>query len=133
MTSEMTAIIPSLVSRDLEETTEFYVDTLGFERTATWPSPAKPSWCEFSRDAIRLHFHTMSVVGQPAVPVFSGTLYFRTQDILTLAREWEREIEFLWGPETMAYGWLEFGFQDPNGYVLAVSQDAKETGPMDGW
>lgn len=133
MAQDMTAIVPSLLSGNLEETTEFYVDILGFERTATWPSPAKPSWCEFSRDAIRLHFHTMSVIGQPQVPVFSGTLYFRTQDVLTLAREWEREIEFLWGPETMAYGWLEFGFQDPNGYVIGVAQDAIETATMDSW
>lgn len=129
----MTSVVPSLLARDLELTTEFYVDTLGFERTAVWPSPAKPSWCEFSRDDIRVHYHTMSVVGQPQVPVFSGTLYFRTNDALALARAWEQEIEFLWGPETMAYGWLEFGFQDPNGYVIAVAQDAEKQAVMDQW
>lgn len=133
MASDMMAVVPSLLAKDLEQTTEFYVDILGFERTATWPSPAKPTWCEFSRDAIRLHFHTMAVIGQPHIPVFSGTLYFRTPDVLSLAREWEHQIELLWGPEKMAYGWFEFGFQDPNGYILAVAQDADDSAPMDSW
>jgi catechol 2,3-dioxygenase-like lactoylglutathione lyase family enzyme len=118
-------VIPSLKARDLAETIGYY-ERLGFRLTGAHPDAAKPSWCELSRDGARLHFHTMTHDGAPPEPVFSGTLYFRPDDVRALAQEWRGKVAFAWGPEVMTYGWREFAIRDPNGYLIAFCEETAD-------
>lgn len=118
-------VIPSLKARSLPETIAFY-QRLGFRLMAAQPSSQDANWCELARDGVRLHFHTMALEGQPAEPVLSGTLYFRSDDVRALAQEWRDAVVFAWGPEVMGYGWREFAIRDPNGYTLAFCEETDD-------
>jgi catechol 2,3-dioxygenase-like lactoylglutathione lyase family enzyme len=119
-------MVPALLVRDMAETLEFY-SRLGFTLRGCAPAPDSPTWAEVERGAVRLQFHSDPPQGTPASPVCSGTFYVYADDIPALAREFEDNVEFAWGPEVMHYGMLEFGIRDPNGYYLAFTQPAART------
>ncbi len=113
--------IPSLLVRDLEQTVEFY-GRLGFELSARWPADGPATWAEVRRDGVVVQLFTEAPKGTPDEPCLSGTLYMGVDDVRGLAAELEGRVELAWGPEEMAYGQLELGMQDPNGYFLAFAE-----------
>ena len=119
------AVIPCLRVRDLAETIAFY-GRLGFSMTGSYEQDGRMAWCEMARDEARLHFHGLDHPDMPNDPVFSGILYFRPDDVRALAEEWRGKVEFFWGPEVMRYGWREFAFRDPNGYIIAFSENTTD-------
>lgn len=121
------AVIPCLRARDLHETITFY-ERLGFVVSARHEEQGQLAWCELIRDEVRLQFHILNHPELPSAPVLSGILYFQPDDLKALAAEWENVVPFHWGPEIMAYGWLEFAFRDPNGYLIAFYQDTRSDG-----
>ena len=116
-------ITPALLVRDMRETLDFY-QRLGFHVSGSHPDGTQATWAEVRRDGAILQFHAHPPVGTPESPVFSGTLYFHPDNVLALADEFSREVEFSWGPEVMDYGMREFGIRDPNGYYLAFTEPA---------
>jgi catechol 2,3-dioxygenase-like lactoylglutathione lyase family enzyme len=118
-------LIPSLLVRDMAVTLAFY-RRLGFEPVGFMPDAENPEWAEVQRDGVTLQFYLEPPPGTPREPVFSGTLYFFSDDVRALAAAWREHVQFAWGPEEMPYGWLEFGLQDPNGYYLAFAQPLEE-------
>lgn len=118
-------VIPCLRVKSMAETMAFY-ERLGFQVTGRHEEGGQLVWCELARDAARLQCHCLDHPEMSNTPIFSGILYFRPDDVRALAAEWQDKVEFYWGPEVMRYGWLEFAFRDPNGYVIAFSQDTSE-------
>ncbi len=118
-------IIPSLLARDLEETTAFYCDRLGFERVGRYPESGPATWAALRRGDGELHFFSEAPTGLPDTPCFSGTLYFHPGNVRALADELREKVTFAWGPEEMDYGMLEFAVQDPNGYFIAFWEPAE--------
>lgn len=113
---------PSLLARDLNETTRFYVDRLGFRVTGRFPGDDKATSVELSRDGVVLAFYSDPPSGTPTAPVMSGTLYLYPDDVTALAEVWGPNVHFEWGPEVMDYGFREFAIRDPNGYLLAFAE-----------
>ena len=125
------AVIPCLRAADMAETIDFY-ERLGFHVAGRFHQDGEIAWCEVARDSARIHFHAFDHPEMPAVPVMSGVLYFRPDDVLALAAEWKDKVLFYWGPEIMQYGWREFAFRDPNGYIIAFCEDVDQTATGDG-
>jgi catechol 2,3-dioxygenase-like lactoylglutathione lyase family enzyme len=105
----------------MAETIAFY-ERLGFSVTGRFEQDGQHVWSELSRDEARIHIHCLDHPEMPNAPIFSGVLYLRPDDVRALAEEWRGKIEFYWGPEVMQYGWREFAFRDPNGYIIAFSE-----------
>lgn len=116
-------IIPSLRARDLGVTIDFY-QRLGFALQGIEPCGGPPQWCALGRDEAVLHFHVMDLDGQAREPALSGMLYIPVADVDALAAQWSGLAPFIWGPESMHYGWREFAIRDPNGYTLGFFQKA---------
>jgi len=119
------AVIPCLRVRDMAETMSFY-ERLGFSVTGRHEEDGQIVWCELMRDEARLHCHCLDHPDMPSTPILSGVLYFRPDDVRALAAEWQDKVDFYWGPEVMRYGWREFAFRDPNGYVIAFSENTTD-------
>lgn len=118
--SNLTKIVPSLLSRDLVATARFY-EGLGF---CVAGGSAERGWIELKRDAAVLQFYAEPPVGTPDQPVLSGTIYVHLDGVDALAAEWAGRVAFEWGPETMEYGMREFAIRDPSGYLLAFAAPA---------
>jgi uncharacterized glyoxalase superfamily protein PhnB len=59
-------------------------------------------------------------------PAFTGTLYFETTGVRTLYARIKDRVEIVWPLDAMDYGSIEFGVRDPDGYMLAFSEDTEE-------
>lgn len=119
------AVIPCLRARDMQETIAFY-ENLGFKLTGQYDQEGELAWCEVSRGGARIHFHALDHPEMPNDPIMSGVLYFRPDDVMALVEEWTGKVEFYWGPEIMQYGWREFAFRDPSGYIMAFCEDVPD-------
>lgn len=115
------AIIPSLLSADLDRTVAFY-ERMGFQRTGRYPNRDAPRWIELSRDGIALQFYAEPSKGMPDRPALSGTIYIACDNVDALAEGLRGVLELEWGPETMDYGQREFAIRDPDGYIIAFAQ-----------
>ena len=56
-------------------------------------------------------------------PLLTGLLYLFVDDVDTEADRLKPHVKLIWGPEDMAYGLREFGFEDPNGYRVVLARD----------
>lgn len=117
-------VVPSLLARDLGETIAFYQSVLGFHVTGLHPDERAPRWVELVRDGIAFQFHADPPHGMPPSPILSGTLYLYPSNVEALAAELSGRVPFVWGPEVMEYGMREFAVRDPNGYLLAFTEEA---------
>jgi catechol 2,3-dioxygenase-like lactoylglutathione lyase family enzyme len=124
-------VIPCLRARDLAETVAFY-ERLGFAVSGRYEENGETVWCELARDEARLQFHILDHPEMPSHPIISGVLYFRPDNVRALAEEWRGRVDFYWGPEVMKYGWREFAFRDPNGYIIAFTEPTSDPPDCDG-
>ncbi len=118
-------LVPSLLVRDMEATLLFY-QQLGFQVTGSHPPGEPPFWAEVSQDGVVFQFFADPPQGTLDHPICSGVFYIFPQDVKALAEKLQDKTEFLWGPEVMDYGMLEFAIRDPNGYILAFTEPADQ-------
>lgn len=118
-------VIPCLRVRSMPETITFY-ERLGFAVSGRHEEGGVLVWCELLRDEARLQCHCLDHPEMLNTPALSGILYFRPDNVLALAAEWQDKVDFYWGPEVMRYGWREFAFRDPNGYVIAFCENTSD-------
>ena len=116
-------ITPSLYTADIEATTRFYTDVLGFTRTGAYQEPGEAViWAEVARGEARIWFFTHSLPDYSG-PAFNGLIYIFVEDVDDFAAALEGEVSFEWGPETQEYGLREVAIRDPNGYHLVFARD----------
>jgi uncharacterized glyoxalase superfamily protein PhnB len=113
------ALTPMLRTWDLHPAIAFYVEVLGFacERLSEeW------GWAALARDGVRLmlarpHAHTSETA-----PAFTGSLYFRTDDVEGWWRRVQDRARVCYPIESFPYGMREFAIYDADGYVLQFGQ-----------
>lgn len=120
---EKIRIVPSLLVKDISESVDFY-KKLGFELTGCHPAQAEADWAEVSRNGVSFQFYTEPPIGTETQPVCSGTFYLHLDTVTDLVEELKDTMDFVWGPEIMEYGMVEFAVRDPNGYLIAFAQEA---------
>ena len=123
---ERNAVTPSLQVADMAASLTFYTQRLGFEVTGSWDDHGETVWAEVSRDTPQgravLWFFTHPIPDRPT-PVFSGLIYLFLGDVDALAAQLAEHVTPRWGPETQDYGLREFGFEDPDGYLVCLAED----------
>ncbi|MEZ5331037.1 MAG: VOC family protein [Thermoanaerobaculia bacterium] len=112
-------LTPMLRTWDLEATLDFYVDLLGF--TCRGLSEDE-GWASIDRDGFEIMFTGPNEHEGDVEPAFTGSLYFRVDDVDALWDELAEEAEVCYPVESFDYGMREFGIYDPNGYLLQFGQ-----------
>lgn len=117
-------VTPMLQARSLEETVDFYTQSLGFSLEGTWPAEGPKVWCSLRAGGASLMFVQADGTTEPSL---TGSLYFYPPDLDALWQNLKGRVDgasVAWEPATMEHGMREFGIRDCNGYLLIFGQDA---------
>jgi uncharacterized glyoxalase superfamily protein PhnB len=117
---KITALVPTLYTRDVPGTVEFYTTVLGFESD----DPEDDVTMAFVRhDDITI----MVALPNPHLPfeqpTLTGTLYFHCDDVEELWEAAREKARICYPLESFDYGMREFAIWDNNGYVLQFGQE----------
>jgi catechol 2,3-dioxygenase-like lactoylglutathione lyase family enzyme len=108
------AIEARLSVADVQRSAAFYADILGFSVSTLWPDDS-PQFAILLRDGLRLQLAAGG--SQPGC-----TLCFDVSGAADLHSSIKHKIDVEWGPEVYFYHRREFGFRDPDGHLIIVSE-----------
>ena len=113
------AIEARLSVSDVERSAAFFSNTLGFEIGTRWPQQ-KPEFAILLRDGLRLQLGRAERddVGLGA----AATLWLDVEELPALHASIAKQTTIEWGPEVYSYGRREFGFRDPDGNWVILSE-----------
>jgi catechol 2,3-dioxygenase-like lactoylglutathione lyase family enzyme len=117
---KINSILPVLRVADLDRSVRFYEDTLGFAVAWRAPNDGGGENCMLSTGSVSLLLSTGPHLGD--TPRFTGTLYFDGSGVEQLYEAIKDRVTLVWPLGVMKYGSREFGFRDPDGYLLAASE-----------
>src|SRR5262245_35484313 len=103
---------------DVNRSAVFFANTLGFQVESTWPS-LNPEFAIISRDGLRVQLGRDESSAHSAS---AATLWLDVEEIEALHAAVQPQVNIEWGPEVYAYGRREFGFRDPDGNWVIVSE-----------
>lgn len=102
---------------DLPATLAFYTDVLGFSCDSQ-----SPTWASLKRNRVALMITTSNHHEGDQAPAFTGSLYFRTDQVDELWHTLNGKVRICYPIESFAYGMREFAIYDNNGYLLQFGQ-----------
>lgn len=117
-------IEPRLHVEDLARAIDFYTRVLGFRADAVFPDES-PVFAMLSRDGICIQ------MGGPegrreSTDRSTCTLWIDVADVVGMHKEIAAQAAIEWGPEVYFYGRREFGFRDPDGNLLVMSEETDD-------
>ena len=121
------SVTPNLLVRNIERSTTFYRDLLGFSVKQTVPDAPPFVFVWLERDGVPVFLndpkaaaHDYDVSSRP----FGGsaTLYFVVTDIDGLHAKVASEAGILMPLKTQFYGMREFAVEDPDGHILTFAE-----------
>ena len=104
----------------LDETINFYSEKLGFvcgEKNEEW------GWATLHFDNVEIMISVPNSHTTFHKPVFTGTFYFRTDNVDDLWIELKDKANIVYEIDNFEYGMREFAIYDNNGYVLQFGQE----------
>lgn len=122
---KINSILPVLRVADLDRSVRFYGDILGFAVAWRAANDGGGENCMLSAGGVSLLLSTGPHLGD--APAFTGTLYFDGGGVEQLYETIKDRVTLVWPLEVMEHGSREFGFRDPDGYLLAASESTDET------
>lgn len=117
---KLQSVIPMLRTWDLPSSIAFYTKTLGFE---TRGLSDERGWASLSRDGVNIMLSGPNELENDKAPAFTGSLYFRADDVDDLWKRLKYEVEICYPLEDFDYGMREFAIYDNNGYLLQFGQE----------
>jgi catechol 2,3-dioxygenase-like lactoylglutathione lyase family enzyme len=114
------ALTPMLRVPDFDATIAFWTGVLGFElaaRNDDW------QWARLRRGATSVMLGPLNEHEGDVRPLFTGSLYFRVDDVEEIWARLEDRARICYAPETFEWGMREFGVYDNNGYLLQFGQE----------
>jgi catechol 2,3-dioxygenase-like lactoylglutathione lyase family enzyme len=111
------AIEARLSVSDVKRSATFFADTLGFAIGTLWPQQ-QPEFAILNRDGLRLQLGKDSRDGSGP----SATLWLDVEELAALHAHVRDHTTIEWGPEVYSYGRREFGFKDPDGNWVILSE-----------
>jgi uncharacterized glyoxalase superfamily protein PhnB len=129
----LTDVVPNLLVTDIERSTAFYRDVLGFTIVTTVPDHAPFVFVWLKRDEVSVFLNVPAAEGdmpELARRAIGGTAtLFVTVEAATTAEGVDRLMEKI-GPAAKVvmplkdqfYGMREFAVEDPDGYVIIFAQ-----------
>ncbi len=129
-----TDVVPNLIVSDIDRSTAFYRDVLGFTIVTSVPEQAPFVFVWLQRDSVSVFLNARSAVeaDMPALgkrPVGGTATLFITLDAPTTPAGIDALMEAV-GPKAKVimplkdqfYGMREFAVEDPDGYVVIFAQ-----------
>ncbi|WP_421784812.1 VOC family protein [Hyphobacterium sp.] len=107
---------------DVRETVDFYVERLAFMNSLGWEDGGALIWAEVARGDARIWFFR-DAQDRDSPTSLTGFLYIFMDDVDAEADRTRPHVDVVWGPEDMAHGLREIGFEDLNGYRLVFAKD----------
>ena len=130
----LTDVVPNLLVTDIDRSTAFYRDVLGFTIVTTVPdkAPFVFVWLKRDRVSVFLNVPAGAKADMPdlaARPIGGTATLFVTVEAVTAAEGVDRLMETI-GPKAKVvmplkdqfYGMREFAVEDPDGYVIIFAQ-----------
>lgn len=111
---------PMLWTRDIEQTIQFYTETLKFtlgEKNDDW------NWASLNKDDVQIMLAIPTEHTPFEKPQFTGSLYFNVDDVETIWKELKNRAEVCYEIATFDWGMREFAIYDNNGYLLQFGQN----------
>jgi len=132
MTTKLKKLTPNLMVEDVNRTTTFYKDVLGFELLATQPESGQFDWAMMKRNDVEMMFQARaSLTGE--LPLFkhkaiggSLTFYIDIDGVEGLYANLKDKVTIVQNMHTTFYGAQEFAIQDCNGYILTFAESSTE-------
>ena len=109
-----------LYTKDMQETVDFYVNVLGFSSNAYEPGWG---WASLQLDKTEIMLAIPPSEVPFDKPVFTGSLYFKTDNVDQLWEKLKDKTNNFYGIENFDYGMREFAIYDNNGYLLQFGQE----------
>lgn len=128
-------ITANLMVEDVDKTTDYYKNMLGFKIEMSVPrDDGKLQWAMVTRDSVELMLHEKNNLLEE-VPQLEGsriggsiTLFIEIEGLNAFYKEVKRKgAAFIKEPHTTFYGMNEFTIQDINGYVLTFAEPEEKT------
>lgn len=113
------ALVPMLRCADIGTMVRFYRDVLGFRLDA---GDEALGWVSLVRDGVSLMLSRLNEHEGDARAGFTGSLYFRVDDVDTRWLLLSERAKVCYPIEDFPYGMREFGIYDPEGYLLQFGQ-----------
>jgi uncharacterized glyoxalase superfamily protein PhnB len=123
-----TTVTPNLLVRDIERSTTFYRDLLGFSVKQTVPDAAPFVFVWLERDGVPVFLNDPKAVEHDLADVTSrpfggtATLYFVVTDVNALHAKVAAAATVLMPLKTQFYGMREFAIEDPDGHLLTFAE-----------
>jgi len=127
-------VTPNLIVTDIDRSTAFYRDVLGFAIVATVPDAAPFVFVWLQRDGVSIFLNLQAAAAED-LPQFAArsvggtnalfiTLEAESPDsgIDALFQQIEGSAKVVMPLKTQFYGMREFGVEDPDGYVILFAQ-----------
>jgi catechol 2,3-dioxygenase-like lactoylglutathione lyase family enzyme len=127
-----TSVTPNLLVSDIERSTAFYRDVLGFRVNQTVPDAAPFVFVWLERDGIPVFLNDPRAVEHDFPNVsrrpFGGTatLFFVVTDVDALHDTVSRHVPIVMPLKTQFYGMREFAVEDPDGHIITFAQRVNE-------
>lgn len=102
---------------DVKRSAAFFVDALGFVIETLWPQQ-DPEFAILSRDGLRVQLGKAKPSGSEP----GATLWLDVEELPALHSNVQSHATIEWGPEVYSYGRREFGFRDPDGNWVILSE-----------
>ena len=129
---KLTDIVPNLIVADIDRSTAFYRDVLGFEVVTTVPDTAPFVFVWMKRDDVNVFLNSREGIETESLaarPIGGTNTLFMTLDAATAADGVDALFAAVDGRapivmplKTQFYGMREFGIEDPDGYVIFFAQ-----------
>ncbi|TBR40349.1 MULTISPECIES: VOC family protein [Dyella] len=113
------ALVPMLRCADIGTMVRFYCQTLGFRIDG---GDEALGWVSLARDDVSIMLSRLSEHEGDQRPHFTGSLYFRVDDVDTRWLLLCERATVCYPIEDFPYGMREFGIYDPEGYLLQFGQ-----------
>lgn len=126
-------LTPNLFVRDVEASMKFYQTVLGFQKTMTVPEEAPYVFGAVTSGNVEIFFNDVKAVAKdnPALATDkiggSMTMYIEVNGIEEVLKAVEKGGARINMPlTTQFYGMREFGFVDPEGWMVTVAERVKQ-------
>ena len=130
---KLTDVTPNLIVADMDRSTSFYRDVLGFSIVTTVPEAPPFVFAWMQRDGVNVFLNSLEgmeddVTGLASRPIGgTATMFFTLErndagGIDEFFKEISSRATVAMGLKDQFYGMREFGVEDPDGYIILFAQ-----------
>lgn len=129
-----TTVTPSLLVRDIDRSTAFYRDVLGFAVTQTVPDAAPFVFVWLQQHEVSVFLNDPKAVAHDMpdaverAPGGTATMFFIITDVDAYHARVAPQAKVVMALKTQFYGMREFAIEDPDGHLLTFAERVGQGG-----